>query len=274
MRIMQPKLEKALGTNLLIANRGGAGGTIGVGLAAKAAPDGYTLLVTSASFTFAPSLYKKLTYDAIKDFRPITNLADAPLVLAVHPSVSVKTLPEFLDLARKKPGEINYASAGVGSNIHMTTELFQHMAKISLNQVPYKGGGPATMALISGEVQVVITGILSAIPFIKQGRMRALAVTTKVRSPLYPDLPSISEFVPGYDKGGWTGMYAPAKVPQPIIDHIYGAVSKVLKDPEMVKRFTADGLIPVGNTPDQFAAFVQSEITEWGKLIKTMDIKL
>ncbi len=272
-RALQEKLEEALGASVIIDNRGGAGGTIGVTMAARSAPDGYTLLVTSASYTFAPGLYKDLPYDAIKDFKPITNLATAPLVLAVHPSLPVKSVKELLALARKRPGEIDYASAGVGSNIHMTTELFKYMAKINLMQVPYKGGGPATMALISGEVQVVITGILSAIPFMKSGHLRALAVTTKERSPAFPDLPTIDESgVPGSDKGGWTGMFAPAAVPESIIAHVYGAVVKVLKNPDTVKRLATEGLVAVGNPPAEFDAFVRSEIAEWSKLIRDMKL--
>ena len=272
-RALQDKLETALGALVIIDNRGGAGGTIGVTMAARSAPDGYTLLVTSASYTFAPGLYKDLPYDAIKDFKPITNLASAPLVLVVHPSMPVKSVKELIALARKRPGEINYASAGIGSNIHMTTELFKYMAKINLTQVPYKGGGPATVAVISGEVPLVITGILSAIPFMKSGHIRALAVTTKQRTPAFPDLPTIDESgVPGYDKGGWTGLFAPARVPESIITHVYQAVAKVLKNPDTVKRLALEGLVAVGNPPADFDAFVRAEIAEWTKLIRDMKL--
>jgi len=193
-RALQDKLDTEFGVPIVVDNRPGAGGTLGVTMASKAAPDGYTLLVTSASYTFAPSIYKgKLGYDAVKDFKPITNMASSPLVLGVHPSMPVRTVKELLALARKKPGEINYSSAGVGSNIHMTTELFKHMAKINMTQVPYKSGGQATIALISGEVQVSITGIASAVPFIKSGQMRAIAVSTKQRAKAFPDIPSIHE---------------------------------------------------------------------------------
>ncbi|OGA11471.1 MAG: hypothetical protein A2W68_16385 [Betaproteobacteria bacterium RIFCSPLOWO2_02_64_14] len=270
---MQDKLEAALGASVIIDNRGGAGGTLGCTIAARAAPDGYTLLLTSASYSFAPSLYKDLPYDAVKDFKPITNFAQAPLVLAVHPSLPVLNVKELLALARKRPGEIHYASAGRGSNIYMTTELFKYMAKINLTQVPYKGGGPAQIGLISGETQVIITGILGAIPHMKTGRMRGLAVTTKQRSPALPHLPTIDESgVPGYDKPGWFGLFSPAAVPGPIIAHVYGAMAKVLKDPATVKRLASEGAVAVGNPPEEFGAFVRAEISEWSKLIREMKL--
>ena len=272
-RALQGKLEEALGTSIIIDNRPSAGGIVGVTLVARAAPDGYTLLLTSASFTFAPSLYKDLAYDAVKDFKPITNVAQTPLVLAVHPSLPVLSVKDLLALARKRPGEIHYGSAGVGSNLHLTTELFKYMAKIDLRQVPYKGAGGAAIGLMSGEIQVSFQGLLAAIPFMKSGRMRGLAVSTKERSPILPDTPTIHEAgVPGYDKGGWTGLYAPAAVPAPIINYVYQAVAKVLKNPGTVRQLAAQGLTAVGNTPEEFGAFVRAELVEWAKLIKEMKL--
>ena len=273
-RGLQDKLEAALGASVIIDNRGGAGGTLGVTLAARAAPDGYTLLLTSASYTFAPGLYKNLPYDAIKDFKPITNVAQGPLVLIVHPSMPVSSVRELIALARKRPGEIHYASAGVGSNIHMTTELFKYMAKIDLVQVPYKGGGPASIGLMSGEVQVLITSILSSVPHIRSGRMRGLAVTTKERSPVLPDMPTIDEAgVPGYTKAGWYGLFAQAAVADSIVNYVYQAVAKVLKDPDTAKRLLAEGAVAVGNAPEEFGAFVRAEIAEWSKLIREMKLQ-
>ena len=272
-RGLQDKLEAALGGSVIIDNRGGGGGTLGCTIAARATPDGYTLLLTSASYTYAPGLYKDLAYDAVKDFKPITNFAQAPLVLAVHPSLPVLSLRELLALARKRPGKIHYASAGRGSNIFMTTELFKYMAKINLTHVPYKGGGPATIGLISGETQVLFVGILGAIPHMKAGRMRGLAVTTKQRSPALPDLATIDEAgVPGYDKPGWFGLFAPAAVPGPIINHVYRAMAKVLKEPATVKRLASEGAVAVGNPPEEFGAFVRAEISEWSKLIREMKL--
>jgi tripartite-type tricarboxylate transporter receptor subunit TctC len=272
-RALQDKLERALGSAVIIDNRPGAGGTLGCTLVARAAPDGYTLLFTSASYTFAPSLYKDLPYDAVKDFKPVTMFASTPNILVVHPSMPVKNLKELLALARKRPGEIHYGSAGVGSNIHLTTELFKYMAKINLVQVPYKGGGPAQIALISGEVQVLLPGFQSAYPFVKSGQMRALAISTKKRSPLLPNLPTIDEAgVPGYDKAGWFALFAPAGVPEPIITHVYQAVAKVLKDPATAKFLAREGAVVVANPPAEFDAYVRAEIAQWAKLIREMKL--
>jgi tripartite-type tricarboxylate transporter receptor subunit TctC len=271
---MSDKLTEAFGASIIIDNRPGAGGTLGSGLVAKADPDGYTLLMTSASHTFIPGIYgKDLPYDGVKDFRCITMLASAPNLLVVHPSLPTNTLKELLALARQRPGEIHYSSAGRGSNLHLTTELFLYMAKIKMTMVPYKGGGPALIAVMSGESQVNFPSIHSAIPFVKAGRLRALAVTTKARAPALPDLPSMNEAgVPGYDKAGWYGMFAPAATPEPIVAHAYKAVAKVLKEPEMVKRLATEGAVPVANPPAEFDAFVRAEIATWNKLIRDMKL--
>ena len=272
-RAIQDRLERALGVGIMIDNRTGAGGTIGVTQAARAAPDGYTLLVTSASFTFAPGLYNDLPFDAIKDFRPLSMLTQQPLILGVHPSMPVKSVKELIAVARKNPGKIFYGNAGVGSNLHMTTELFKYMAKIDLVPVQYKGGGPALIALITGEIQVAFMGVLSSKPFRKSGQVRPLAVSTKERSPAVPDLPTIHEAgVPGYDKGGWTGMFVQSRVPEPIVARVYQAVTKVMKDPEAVKKLAEDGLVAVASPPQDFSKFVQSEIVEWSKLVDEMKL--
>jgi len=275
LRLLQDKLEQALGTNIVIENRGGAGGTIGCGVAAQAEPDGYTLLVTSASYTFAPNFYRNLKYDAVKSFDAITNLAQAPLVLGVHPSVPANSTRELVALAKRHPGRVNYASAGVGSNIFMSTELFNYMAGIKMTQIAYKGGGPATIGLISGEADVIITALTSAVPNIKQGRMRGLAVTTKERSEVLPDLPTVDESgVPGYDKASWYGVYAPAGVRKEVIAKVYTSIAKALKDPVITKRLKDQGSLAVGNRPEEFTAFVRAELKEWADLIKKMDIKI
>ena len=273
-RALQPRLEKAFGVGIIIDNRSGAGGTIGVTLAAKSPPDGYTFLVTSASYTFAPGLYKKdLPYDAIKDFKPLSMLTQQPLILGVHPSMPVKGIKDLIALAKQRPKEIFHAHAGIGSNLHMTTELFKYMSKSSMTGVAYKGGGPSLIALITGEVQVSFMGILSSKPFRKSGQVRALAVSTKERSPAVPDLPTIAESgVPGFDKGGWTGMFAQAQVPDPIIKQVYGAMANVLKDPEAVKKLAEDGLVAVASTPQDFTTFIHTEIQEWNKLIQEMKL--
>src|SRR5215471_13254025 len=272
-RAIQDRLEREFGVGILIDNRTGAGGTIGVTYAARAVPDGYTLLVTSASFTFAPGLYNDLPYDAVKDFRPLSMLTTQPLILGVHPSLPVKSVKELIAVARTSPGKIFYGNAGIGSNLHMTTELFKYMAKIDLAPVQYKGGGPALVALITGEIQVAFMGVLSSKPFRKSGQVHPLAVSTKERSPAVPDLPTIHEAgVPGYDKGGWTGMFAQSRVPEPVIERIYQAVTRVMKDPDAVKKLADDGLVAVVSPPHEFSKFVQSEIVEWSKLVDEMKL--
>lgn len=273
MRTLQERLDRAFGVSVIIDNRPGGGGTIGFTLAARAVPDGYTLMVTSASYTFAPGLYKDLAFDPINDLKPLSMLTQQPLILGVHPSVPARSVKELLALARQRPKDVLYASAGVGSNLHMTTELFKYMAKINLVQVPYKGGGPALIALLTGEVHVAFMSVLGSRPFRTSGKVRALAVTTKQRCPAVPELPTIDEAgVPGYDKGAWTGMLAPAKVPQPIINQVYQTVAKVVKDPEAVKKLADDGLVAVASTPAEFTAFVHAEIAEWSRLVKEMKL--
>jgi len=272
-RAVSDKLSTALGGTIVIDNRPGAGSTLGVGLVAQEPPDGYTLLFTSASYTFAPNFYRDLPYDPIKDFKPITMVGSSPSILVVHPSLPVKNVSDLVALARKRPGEINYASAGRGSNIHLTTELFLYKAKINITQVPYKGGGPGLIAVMSGESQMVIPSINSALPFIKSGRLRALGVSSKKRAPLLPDVPTIDESgVPGYIKTAWFALFAPAGVPGHIINRVYQATAKALKDPEIVRRLRTDGTDPGGQPPREFEAFVQSELAEWAALIKEMKL--
>jgi tripartite-type tricarboxylate transporter receptor subunit TctC len=272
-RAVSARLEEVLGASIIIDNRGGAGGTLGTALAARAAPDGYTFLFTSASHTFTPSLYKDLPYDPLKDFRAITMFASIPNLLVVHPSLPAKSVKELLALARRHPGELRFSSGGHGSNIHLTTELFAYMARIKLDHVPYKGGGPAQVAVMSGEVQMMLPAINSALPFVKSGRMRALGVSTVTRSPALPELATIHESgVPGYDKASWFALFAPAAVPEAITNQIYQASVRVLKNPDIVKLLAAEGAIAVGNTPAEFDAFVRSELVAWAKLIREMGL--
>lgn len=272
-RAVSDRLTQVLGVSVIIDNRAGAGSTIGTAMAARAAPDGYTYLFTSASYTFSPNFYRDLPYDPIKDFKPITMFGSLPNVLVVHPSMPVKSVKELLALARKRPGEIHYGSAGRGSNVHLTTELFLYMAGIKMTQVPYKGMGPAQIGLVSGEVQVLMPAFQSIYPFVKSGQVRALAVSTKQRSPLLPELPTIDEAgVPGYDKSAWFGLFAPAGVPEPVISRMYQAVAKVLTDPEIVKRLAAEGAVARGQPPAEFDAFVREELVAWAKLIREMKL--
>ena len=272
-RALSAKLEEVLGAAVIIDNRGGAGGTVGTALAARAAPDGYTFLFTSASHTFAPSIYKELPYDALKDFKAITMFASIPNLLVVHPSMPVTSVKGLLALARNRPGEIHFSSAGRGSNIHLTTELFIYMAGIKLTHVSYKGGGPAQIAVMSGEVQMMLPAINSALPFVHSGRMRALGVSTRTRSPAMPELPTIHDSgVPGYDKASWFALFAPAGVPDSINNYVYQAATRVLKNPEIVKLLAREGAVAVGNSPAEFDAFVRAELASWAKLIREMKL--
>jgi tripartite-type tricarboxylate transporter receptor subunit TctC len=272
-RALSEKLAETLGASIVIDNRPGAGGTLGTAVVAQAAPDGYTFLFTSASYVFNPNFYKNLPYDPLNDFKPVTIFARTPNVLAVHPSMPVKSVRQLIALARKHPDAILFGSGGVGSNIHLTTALFAYMAKIKLAHVPYKGAGPAQIGLMSGEIQMLLPGIQSALPFVRSGRMRAIAISTKQRSPLLPDLPTIDEAgVPGYDKAGWFALFAPAAVPESILTRVYQAAVKALKNPDIVKRLAAEGSMAVGNSPAEFDAFVRSEIAQWAKLIREMKL--
>jgi tripartite-type tricarboxylate transporter receptor subunit TctC len=272
-RAVSDKLTEVLGATIIVDNRAGAGSTIGTAMVARAAPDGYTYLFTSASYTFAPNFYRDLPYDPVKDFKPITMFGSLPNILVVHPSMPVKSVKDLLALARKRPGEIHYGSAGRGSNVHLTTELFLYMAKIKMTQVPYKGMGPAQVGLMSGEVQVLLPAFQSVYPFVKSGQVRALAVTTRQRSPLLPEVPTIDESgVPGYDKSAWFGLFAPIAVPEPIINRMYQAVARVLKDPEIVKRLAAEGAVARGEPPAEFDTFVRAELAAWAKLIREMKL--
>lgn len=272
-RALSDKLSQNLGTTIIVDNRGGAGGTRGAAVAAKADPDGYTFLFTSASYTFAPSIYKKLPYDPLKDFDPITMFTLIPNVLVVHPSMPVNSVRQLVALARQHPGQIHFSSGGVGSNIHLTTELFAYKARIKLAHVPYRGGGPGQIALMSGEVEMMLPAITPALPFIRSGRMRALGVSTKTRSAVLPNVPTIIEAgVPGFEKSSWFALFAPAGVPQSIIDRVYQASVKALKNPDIVKSLAAQGALAVGNPTPEFNAFVRDEIAAWAKLIHEMKL--
>ncbi|MBI1965688.1 MAG: tripartite tricarboxylate transporter substrate binding protein [Betaproteobacteria bacterium] len=274
-RFLSAKLSENLGVGLVIENRSGAGGTIGAEVAARAAPDGYAVLFTSASYTFNPSLYAKLGYDPLRDFRPITLVAMVPHLLVVHPSLPVKNVKELIALARKRPGEVFFASGGTGSSVHLAAALFLTTARVEMTHVPYKGGGPAMTGVLSGEASVMFPTMQSVMPLVRTGRLRALAISITTRSPALPEIPTIAEAgVPGYDATGWYGMLAPAGTPEAAIDRLHAGVVKILAAPELKQRLAAEGAIAVGNTPAQFDRFIRDEIGKWAKIIRELKLRV
>jgi tripartite-type tricarboxylate transporter receptor subunit TctC len=268
-RTIGEKLSQSLGQSVVIDNRPGAAGIIGTEAVAKAAPDGYTLVMGAIStHAINKSLYPTLPYDPVKDFAPVTLVATAPLLVVVHPSVPVNSTRELIALAKAKPGQLNFSSAGSGNSTHLAGELFKTMAHVDLVHVPYKGATPAETDLMGGQVQVMFTSILSGLPHAKAGKMKALAVTSARRSSIVPDLPTVAETgLPGYDVNPWYGLFAPAGTPPAIVDRLNREVVRILQLPDVKQRFATLGAEPVGNTPAQFAAFVDAEIAKWSKVV-------
>ncbi len=260
-RPLAQRLGEALGQTVVVDNRPGAGSTVGTNLAAKAVPDGYTLLVVAASLTTNPSVYQKLPFDTVRDLTPITQLTSLPNILVVHPSLPVKSVKELIALAKARPGQLNFGSSGVAAGAHMSMELLKHMTGIEMVHVPYRGGGPLVTALLGGEVQLSSSTITTVLPHVKTGKLRALAISTARRSAAAPEVPTIAESgVPGYDYASWIGLLAPAKTPQPIIAKLHAEAVKAVNTPEAKALFADEGSEPVGNSPDQFAAIIKTEI--------------
>ena len=273
-RLIAQKLTGALGQQVVVDNRPGAGSIIGTDLVAKATPDGYTLLVVASSITLNPSLHKNLPFDPVRDLAPITQLSAFPNILVVHPSLPAKTVKEFIALAKAKPGSINYGSSGAATGTHLSAELFKYMTGIDMVHVPYKGGGPAVQALLGGQVQLNFATIVSVLPHMRAGKLRGIAVTTTKRSPAAPEIPTIAESgVPGYDHGPWNGFLAPAKTPRAIIARLNEETAKVLHLPETKAVFMNEGAEPVGNKPEEFGAIIKSETAKWAKVIAAAGIK-
>jgi tripartite-type tricarboxylate transporter receptor subunit TctC len=273
-RIVAQRLADSLGQNIVIENRPGAGSLNGTETVARATPDGYTLLAVAASFTINPSLHQKLPFDPVRDFAPITRIAALPHILVVHPSVPVGSVKELIALARAKPGYLNYASSGVATSTHLAAELFLHMTGTKMVQVPYKGGAPGMVALVGGEVHLYFATISTALPHVKAGRLRALAVTTPRRSTAAPEYPTVAEAgVPGYEHASWVGMFAPARTPPPVVTKLNDHTVKVVNVPEVKSMLLRDGLETVGDSPQEFAALVKSEIAKWIKVVKAAGIK-
>ncbi len=273
-RLIGQKLSESFKQPVVVDNRPGAGTTHGTDMVVRATPDGYILLVVASSISINPSIYKKLPYDTLRDLAPITQLSAFPNMLVVHPSVPVKTVQDLLALAKAKPGQLNYASAGTGTGTHLSAELFKNMTGADMVHVPYKGGGPAVTALIGGQVQLMFGTTVTLLPHVRAGKLRPVAVTTAKRSPAAPDLPTIAESgVPGFDHGPWNGLFTTARTPAPVIARINGEVVKILLSPEVKGVLNKEGAEPVGNTPAQFASVMRSEIAKWAKVIKAAGIK-
>ena len=274
-RMLMQKLSEALGQQVFIDNRPGAGGTIGAESVARATPDGYTLLLISNTHLISVSMYKNLSYDAITDFAPVLQFGDAPNVLVVHPSLAAKSVPELIALAKAKPGSINYASSGNGSSQHLFAALFTSMAGINLYHIPYKGSSQATMDLLSGEVKVGFPGIAGMLQYIKDGRLRALAVTSARRSPELPDVPTVAEAgVKGYEASLWLGILGPAALPKNVIAKLNTAVAGIVKQPALQNSLRSVGTEIVYRTPDEFGKFLRAEQQKWSKVVKETGVQV
>jgi tripartite-type tricarboxylate transporter receptor subunit TctC len=272
-RIIANQLGQKLGKQVFVDNRSGAGGVVGTDLAAKAPPDGYTLLIISIAHAVDAWLYKE-PYDPVKDFTPVSIIATGTNVLSVNPSVPVHSVKELLDLAKAKPGFLNYASAGIGSFQHLSGELFKLLTGVNIVHVPYKGGGPAMLAVIAGEDQVMFSSIVQTLPNIQSGQLRALATGGDTRSPILPDLPTIAEAgVPGYVATNWWGIVAPAGTPQPIVDKLHDTIDGLLDSPETKKFLDNEGAAPVHMSSVDFGKFITAEITKWGPVVQKAGMK-
>ena len=273
IRILAPRMSEALGQPILVDNRSGASGTLGTEIVAKAPPDGYTLLATFSSHAQNQILYRNLPFDTLRDFAPITVFGTVPNILVVNPALPVRTVKELVALARKRPGEILYASIGPASPSHLTAELFNSMAGIKTTHVPYKGAAPSMVALVAGETQLTFTTVLVAVPYVKAGRLRALGVASLKRSPAVPDVPTIDEAgVKGFDSTAWWGLLAPAKTPRAIVDRLYSVTTSTMKLPDMRERLAQLGAEPAGHTPEAFDQLIRDDIAKWGKVVKALGI--
>ncbi|MDB5923710.1 MAG: hypothetical protein JWN13_2646 [Betaproteobacteria bacterium] len=276
VRIISPKWSELIGQPLVIDNRGGAGGTIGIELVARAAPDGYTVLVgASSSMIVSRFTYKSLPFDVLKDFDAVSNLVNADAVLVTHPSVPAKNVKELVALAKAQPGKLNMSSAGVGSSSHLAGVMFATLAGINSVHVPYKGGGPMAAAVVANESQWCVAPAAALVGHIKSGRLRALAISSKQRSALLPDLPTVDESgVPGYEYNSWNAVFVPKGTPRPIVNKLHAAIQKALADPDVVKAFASQGLTPSGSeSPEAFAKYFRGDFERIAKLVQIAGIK-
>ena len=273
-RLMGQWLSERLGHPFIVENRPGSGGNIGTEAVVKAPPDGYTLLFVFAPNAINATLYEKLNFNFIRDIAPVAGLIRVPNFIVVHPSFQSKTVPEFIAYAKANPGKINYASSGVGGTSHLAGELFKMMTGVNLVHVPYRGNGPAVTDLLGGQVEVMFVSTPSSIEYIRSDKLRALAVTTATRFPTLPEIPTVDDFVPGYEASSWYGVGAPRGTPAAVIDKLNQEINAALSDPRMQARFFADlGGISVGGSPAEFGKLIADETEKWGKVIRAANIK-
>jgi len=267
-RVAAQQLAEALGQQVVVDNRGGAGGLIATEIAARGAPDGYTLLFTSIPHVINPHLYKKVSYDAVKDFTAVIQFVSVPLMMAAHPSMPVKSVKDLIAHVKARPGQVNYGSGGSGSSSHLAMELFKTMAGVQMVHIPYKGVGPLLTDMVGGQIPVTISSAVPLSPLVKSGKLRGLAVTGGKRSAAFPELPAIAETVPGYDVTNWFGIIAPAGTPAPIVSRINAALNKSLQSAELVKMLNARGADAVGGTAAEYAAIIRADFAKWAKVVK------
>ncbi len=274
-RLIGQKLTEAWGQAVVIDNRTGANGNIGTEVAAKAAPDGYTILLVASTFTMNPAVYPKLPFDSEKDFAAVTTLLWQPYLLAVHPSLPVTSVRQLIDLARAKPGEINYGSGGSGNATHIAAELFATMANVKLTHVPYRGVGPAILALLAGEVKLMWASSVPVQPHLKSGRIRVIAVTGRSRIAAMPDVPTVAEAgVPGYVEGNWQMVLVPAGTPRPVITKLSQEIARILKTPDITAQILLTGSDVIASTPAESAALMRTDLKKYGELIRKLDIRV
>ena len=274
-RAMAPKLSERLGQPIVVENRSGASGNIGTELAARAKPDGYTLLINTIPFVANVHLYKEVPYDPLNDFVPIAWVSSSPSVLVVHPSVPARSVRELLQLAKSKPGALNYSAAGAGTNPHIAGELFNMLGSVEIVAIQYKGGGPALVAVLGGEIGITFPNISEAIPHVKGGRLRALGITGPRRSAQLPDVPTVAEAgLPGYEFVTWHGMLAPKGTPRAIVSLLNEKLRETLASPDQARLFEQMGLEIVASSPEEFSAHLRSELDKWGKVIKERHIRV
>ena len=273
-RMVGVKLSELLGQQVIVENRSGASGNIGTEVVARAAPDGYTLLVNTIPFIANSFLYSKLPYDPLNDFAPLMLISSSPSMLAVHPSLPVRSVKDLIALAKARPGELNYGSAGPATNPHIAGELFNLLGKVNLVAIHFKGGGPALIAAMSGEVGITFTNFSETSTFVKAGRLRALGISSTKRNPVMPDVPTIAEAgLPGYEFTTWHGMWAPRKTPQRVVALLNERLKKAMAAPDQMKRFQDRGLDVIASTPEEFGAHLRSEHEKWGRVIKERGMK-